>query len=294
MSAAALLAHLKTGATHTCHCWAVRRKDGRVLGFTDHDRPFEFDGIRFLPETGLTAKALASTTGLSVNNTEAVGVLSSDAITEADIDAGYYDDATVEIWLVCWDDPAARQMQFAGTIGEISRVAGGFQAELRGLSEALNQTQGRSYLKTCSALLGDASCQVNLNDPAFMVDLVLEHNTDGQSFVFPSLVGFAPDWFKGGQLEIRSGAARGLRAVVSEDVQQDVTRRITLWEPIRAPVQSGDTVRLIAGCDKRPATCRVKFANFINFQGFPDIPGDDWLVAVPRSENTNQGGSRSR
>jgi hypothetical protein len=28
-------------------------------------------------------------------------------------------------------------------------------------------------------------------------------------------------------------------------------------------------------------TCRLKFDNLMNFRGFPDIPGDDWLVAHP-------------
>ncbi|MGD7473436.1 DUF2163 domain-containing protein, partial [Ralstonia pseudosolanacearum] len=152
----ALSAHLATGATQLCHCWAVTRSDGVTLGFTDHDLALAFDGIRFAPETGLSARALASTTGLSVNNTDAVGALSSDAINEADITAGRYDGAQVRVWLVRWDDVTQRDLRFAGTLGEITRAAGGFQAELRGLTEGLNQPQGLSYLTQCSAVLGDA------------------------------------------------------------------------------------------------------------------------------------------
>lgn len=33
-------------------------------------------------------------------------------------------------------------------------------------------------------------------------------------------------------------------------------------------------------CDKRWATCTGVFANGINFQGFPDTPGDDYLAVV--------------
>jgi len=47
-----------------------------------------------------------------------------------------------------------------------------------------------------------------------------------------------------------------------------------------------------AGCDKRWATCVGTFANGINFQGFPDIPGDDFLTAVPVEGGRNDGGSR--
>ncbi|MFD2844660.1 phage BR0599 family protein [Paracoccus cavernae] len=45
-----------------------------------------------------------------------------------------------------------------------------------------------------------------------------------------------------------------------------------------APV-AGDQVRLSAGCDKRAETCRLKFANFLNFRGFPHLPTEDWLLA---------------
>ncbi|MBX9460915.1 MAG: DUF2163 domain-containing protein [Brevundimonas sp.] len=47
-----------------------------------------------------------------------------------------------------------------------------------------------------------------------------------------------------------------------------------------------------ASCDKRWATCRATFGNGANFQGFPDIPGDDFLTAVPVQGGRNDGGSR--
>jgi uncharacterized phage protein (TIGR02218 family) len=56
----------------------------------------------------------------------------------------------------------------------------------------------------------------------------------------------------------------------------------------------GDSVRLEAGCDKRGETCRLKFDNFLNFRGFPDIPGDEWLTSYPISSQANDGGSLVR
>jgi len=55
-----------------------------------------------------------------------------------------------------------------------------------------------------------------------------------------------------------------------------------LWDSIGPGLASGDSVRLEAGCDKRAETCRVKFNNLVNFQGFPHLPGEDWLMAYPR------------
>lgn len=63
--------------------WAVERRDGLVLGFTDHDRGLGFDGIAFRPDSGLSARALVQGLGLSVDNSEAVGALSDAPLPSA-------------------------------------------------------------------------------------------------------------------------------------------------------------------------------------------------------------------
>lgn len=45
-------------------------------------------------------------------------------------------------------------------------------------------------------------------------------------------------------------------------------------------------------CDKRLETCVGVFGNGIHFRGFPDIPGDDFLTAVPATGGRHDGGSR--
>jgi len=47
-----------------------------------------------------------------------------------------------------------------------------------------------------------------------------------------------------------------------------------------------------ATCDRRWASCVGVFGNGINFQGFPDIAGDDFLTAYPASGGRHDGGSR--
>jgi len=292
MSVDALLAHLKTGQTHMCQCWAITRSDGVTLGFTDHDRALAFEGITFLADSGMSAKALSSSTGLSVDNTEAVGILTASSVTEADISAGRYDNADVTIWQVQWDDVTARQVRFRGTLGEITRNGASFQADLRGLAEALNQPQGRSYLKTCSAVLGDTSCRVDVTtDARYVAEVEIDRETKGQTFDLATLVPFNDRWFENGLIVGTAGAAAGLTATIKHDIIDGGRRQITLWQPLQAAIAPGDTFRLIAGGDKRAETCREKFKNLINFQGFPHIPGDDWLLAVPRTDGANDGGS---
>jgi hypothetical protein len=47
-----------------------------------------------------------------------------------------------------------------------------------------------------------------------------------------------------------------------------------------------------AVCDGRFATCRDRFANAANFRGFPDIPGEDFLLLTPAEGVRHDGGSR--
>lgn len=281
MSAEALRAHLATGLTTVCRCWAVQRRDGRIFGFTDHDEALHFDAIEFRADSGMTGRALSQTTGLAVDNTEVMGVLNTQAITEADIEAGRYDGAEIWFWLVNWRDVSQRELRFRGTLGELRRGGGAFHAELRGLTETLNQPQGRVYQRACPAVLGDARCGFDLKTPGFAIEAEITEVRDGWACCSAGADAPPPGWFEGGRLRVLSGAAAGLTAVVKNDRVENGQRLIEVWEPVRARGAPGDRVRLEAGCDKRAETCRAKFGNFANFQGFPHIPGEDWLMAGP-------------
>jgi uncharacterized phage protein (TIGR02218 family) len=283
-------AHLATGCTTLCHIWLVERADGQRFGFTDHDQDLVLDGVSYRADTGLTASALQQTTGLSVDNTEAVGAFSSLSVTEIDLTAGRFDKAGVVAWLVNWADTDQRLCLFRGTFGEVSQADGVFRAELRGLTEPLNQPQGRMFQRACSAILGDASCRFDLTTPGYFVEVALPA-AGTKRFDLQGLGAFAAGWFERGVFRVLSGDAEGLFGVIKADQGGDA-RQIELWETLPIRVQPGDLVRLTAGCDRMMQTCRGKFANLPNFRGFPHIPGEDWLTSYPVSSNQNAGGSR--
>ena len=285
-----LLAHLAGGVSTLCRAWAVRRRDGVELGFTDHDRDLRFDGLTYRAGTGMTARTLMQTTGFAVDNSEAVGALSSDAVTEADLLAGRYDAAEVRCWLVNWTDVGQRLLQFRGNFGEIVRSAGAFRAELRGLTEVLNQPQGRVYQRDCAAILGDAQCRFDLARPGFSAELAVQTHTERRVFVFSGVTGFAAGWFEKGRLRLLDGQARGVIGLIKTDRTEGGQRVIDLWDRIGPPVAAGDRIRLEAGCDRLAATCQSKFNNFLNFRGFPHIPGEDWLLSYPTGSGANDGG----
>ena len=292
--AEALAAHLGHGVSTTCRAWALTRRDGAVMGFTDHDRALAFEGITFRPDTGMSARAVAASTGLAVNNTEALGALSDDGISEVDIEAGRYDGAGVRAWIVNWQDVTQRLAIFAGTIGDIRRAGGAFEAELRGLTDALNVPLGRVYQTSCSAVLGDRACAFDLDTPGYVAERAAEDVEQSRVFRFAAMTEFAADWFRHGVLRVTSGAAQGLSGMIKRDRMDGSHRVIELWHPLGAKVAPGDDLRIEAGCDKRMQTCRFKFDNLLNFQGFPDIPGDDWVITDPAKSPRLDGGSRRR
>jgi uncharacterized phage protein (TIGR02218 family) len=285
-----LQARLDGGATRLCRCWRVRRRDGVELGFTDHDEDVVFEGVAHRASSGMDASALQAATGLSVDNAQAVGALSDAAVSEEDIRAGRYDGAEVRHWLVDWERPELRVLLFRGSFGEIRRADGVFEAELRGLAEALNAPVGRSVLRSCDRVLGDAKCGFDVTAPGFSGEG--EVTAVGSGLRADGLAGFADGWFRQGRLTWLSGGNAGEAATVMTDrLAADGSRALTLWRQPGSAVAVGDRFRIVAGCDKQAGTCRAKFDNFLNFRGFPHLPGDDWVTAYPKDGASHDGGS---
>lgn len=285
-------AHLASGATTLATCWRIERRDGAVIGFTDHDRPLAFDGASFEPEGGAEGAALAASADLSVDNTEIVGAFASDRLSADDLSAGAYDGATVEIWRVNWASPATRLLLRRGRIGEVAREGGRFRAEIRGASAALDRTTGRLYQRQCDAVVGDARCGVDLDAPSYRGEGVVAAIAGEARFAATGLQNFAAGWFADGVIAWTSGANAGARALIRTHEKSAAGDTLALAATPGRAVAVGDAFVARAGCDRRAETCRAKFANFDNFRGFPFIPGDDAAISYPVRGERNDGGRR--
>ncbi|TKW65667.1 MAG: DUF2163 domain-containing protein [Paracoccus denitrificans] len=273
--------------TTIARSWSITRTDGLVLGFTDHDAVLTFAGITFRPDIGLSAQAVVQGAGLSVDNTEAVGALSDGAIEEADILAGRWDGAELCQWEVDWSDPSRHKLVFRGHLGEVCRSGGAFKAELRGLSEPLNQPVGRVFHPRCSAVLGDRMCKVDLDQPGLSATARIVA-VDGGTLRLAGLPGIDDRWFERGAIQFLDGEAEAIRCHVKNDrALPDGMRQVELWTAPGVDAAQGDRVRLVAGCDKSAGMCQLKFSNYINFRGFPHLPEEDWLLA-PAKERTRR------
>ncbi|MBL4807957.1 MAG: DUF2163 domain-containing protein [Rhodobacteraceae bacterium] len=283
---------LDSGATTVCRCWLLERRDGVAFGFTDHDRDISFDGQVYQAGSGMDASALESSTGLAVDNGQAVGALSAIGLTDGDILAGKYDRAEIQQWLVDWTDAESRVQLFRGFLGEIRRGSSAFEVELRSLAELLNQPVGRGYVPTCNRILGDAKCGFDLSAGGIMAATVTGF-TDARRMLFTAVSASDSGWFARGYVRWLTGANAGVTSLIKVDVNGADAREIELWEEVRGKVAIGDTAELVVGCDKRSKTCKTKFDNLLNFRGFPHIPGEDWVSAFPSDDGDNTGGALS-
>ena len=287
----AFQAKLDCGVTTLAHCWKLTRRDGAMQGFTDHDCNLVIDGLTYRAGTGFTSSEATSRFGLSVDGAEIAGALSDTALLDSDLAAGRYDAASVETWLVDWSDVSLRILTARSTLGEVKREGQAFSAELRGLADSLSQECGRLFTARCGADLGDARCTVDLSTPALRGIGAVASVAATSALVASGLDAFAEGWFTGGKLTWSSGANNGLSVEIKDHRVILGHARLSLWQAMPELLVIGDTFVVTAGCDKQFDTCRDRFANAVNFRGFPQIPGNDFLIAAPDAGGGNDGRS---
>lgn len=287
-----LQAHLSSGATTLCWCYKVVRRDGIVLGFTDHDRNLSFDSVTFEALSGFTGSEVHESLGLSVDNLDVQGAIRSDKIREVDILAGLYDDAQITIYRVNWANTSQRVLIKAGSLGELTRSDAYFRAEVRGMAHYLQQPQGRLFQFSCDADLGDDRCTVNLASftATGTVSQVLEERLFRATGTVAAQV---TDFFSRGKLTWNTGPNIGRAIEIKAHALAAGICSIEIWQEPVDTIVVGNTFTISAGCDKQPKTCRDRFANFVNYRGFCYMPGNDYTTSYVNRDDTNQdGGSR--
>jgi uncharacterized phage protein (TIGR02218 family) len=283
---------IDSGAASLATAWILTRADGVKLGFTDHDRDLALEGVICAAATGWTAGAAETDLGLKAGMATAPGALDSAAITEADIAAGRYDGAGVEAWRLDWTAPENAVLLWRGTIARLVRTGTAFTAEIEGPLWLLERSAGRTYGVLCDAVLGDARCALDVSGAAFNGTGAVASTSDDRRLLVTGIDAFAIGWFAGGRLTWTSGANAGAVQTAASHLVGETGVVLVLEEAALQPVAAGDAFAIRAGCDKRFATCFSKFANIANFQGFPDIPGDDFLAVNAATSPRNDGSSR--
>jgi uncharacterized phage protein (TIGR02218 family) len=283
----ALAEHRAGDTTTLARCWKVTRLDGQVFGFTNHDQDLMIDSVPYVASTGFTASAITTKADLSVDASEATGLLDDERITNADLEAGKWDGAAIEVFEVNWTDPAAGKMYFPGyKLGNITAGRGSWNAEVRGLAQALQHSVGEAVTGLCQAVFGDERCKVDveaLRETGDILQVISQRR-----FITSGLTA-TEGYFKYGLITFTSGENAGISVEVAEYVNGDT---FDTSAPLPRPIAVGDTFTAIPGCnhvhrlilDPEGLTtavegdCKNRYNNTVNFRGFPTVPGPDRML----------------
>jgi hypothetical protein len=155
-----------------------------------------------------------------------------------------WDGATVTIFEVNYRDLTMGTLQLQqGTIGNVKAGRSKFNAEVRGLSQALQQTVGRVYMPTCDATLGDSRCKVNL--ATYTVTGAVTSLASRQQFTDTGRLE-AFNHFTNGVITWLTGANAGFK----EEIGSFVNGVVGLKLPMTNNIAVGDTYSMVAGCNK--------------------------------------------
>ncbi|WP_022682157.1 DUF2163 domain-containing protein [Sphingobium bisphenolivorans] len=253
-------------------CWRLERRDGVAIGLTSHDRDLLVGYVRYRAAPGMTPSAVRSGIGVEGGDADIVGALVADAISEADLMAGRWDGAALELRLTEWEEPGAMWLLLArGEIGAVARKGGAFTAELVGAMAALKGPVAPSTSPDCRAALGDRECRVDMAGRRRLVRVSEVAGTVAHV----------------GELEVGHYAFGSLRwlngrncGIVQGVIDNDASA-VMLADPPPSPVEAEALALLTEGCDRRLDSCVARFGNAVNFRGEPYLPGTDLLTRYP-------------
>jgi uncharacterized phage protein (TIGR02218 family) len=265
-------------------------RDGTSIGITDHDKDIAFDlgdgEITYDSGTGILASDIALSCGLDADNYEVSGPI-GDVVTLAAVLGGRFDRATARLFQVNWKDTTQGALKLMrGSVSE-ARVEGGkFIFEIRSDVDRLNQTVGRTLTNGCDADFAD---QVRCFATATEIEGTVTAVTDAMRFTVSFAGSYANDLFNKGTVIGLTGANAG---TVVEIYDWTAAGVVTLFAPLAAAPEIGDTFTVRDGCGKSRADCMAHNA-IVWFRGFPEVPGSEQVMkpAIP-GQGSGGGGKK--
>lgn len=278
-------AYARQTTTMAAFLWVLRR-DGVIEAFTSADISvvvptqtmggYTLNGATYLQASGLGITSLVAQANSAVDNLEITVPPDEESYPQVEILAGRWDNAAFVLFEADYTNPGGGiNILKRGTCGEadLTRISNTF--EFRGLKQAWQQPLGAVTSKTCRARLGDADCTVDLGPWTHTYTSTAVGGAHSITFAAATEVA---DYYGEGTITGVDGPNEGFR----QKIKAFAAGVVTLSLPMPYAVTPGDSFTLVAGCRKRlMEDCKAKFSNVLNFQGEPDVPGNDILTADP-------------
>lgn len=257
----------------------ITRRDATVLGFTNHDVDIVYDSVTYVASSGFLPTDIQNKDDLSVDNLNIFGVFDSLYISEEDLLAGLYDYAEIKVMMINYENTSQGVVVLKlGWLDEVVTKKHGFEANISGLAQKIQQTFGEIYTPNCRANLGDSRCGINIETgtlttttPIKHINAIVSTVVDRQTFYCSGLAPGGFGLFVGGYIIWTSGDNVGLKM----EVKEFNNGNIVLALPMPYTIDIGDVFTAYVGCDKTRDTCKALFNNLVNFRGEHNIPGMD-------------------
>lgn len=256
-------------------------KVGPVLRLTTHPSALVFENDTYTPAEAVDSSAQSESTGGEDFDTSFSGALTSDLLTEDDLNNGVYRGATITEAVIDWRYPYAGALRtYHYRLEDVSWNGEQFEATCGGLNTYLKSRLGGVCSRQCVVDLGSPECGKVLSS---MANAQFELNIDAvpgdrQFNVVMPIQTLPGDWWHWGKVEFLGGANQGATGTIIKEAGYG---EFTLAERPPFAMKEGDPVRITTGCDKTRGTCAGKFDNFARFQGQPYVRGAD-QYAPPR------------
>jgi uncharacterized phage protein (TIGR02218 family) len=261
--------------------YTITLKNGAALRYTTWDTNLLVLGNTFVTgPPNIARSAIEEKLGMDVATLEVTieasltDVINGVPILQA-IGQGLFDGAAFRIDRLFMDSASIQigtVVRFSGFIGALD--------ELMRSSAKLSVNAGTAYLSMqlpavilqpgCTNTLFDARCglvkasfaEVNTVQAGSTVNKLLSLSANGDRY------------YENGQISFTTGANAGLVKAVKTYAGQ----QFTFNSPLPFAPNAGDLFTAYPGCDKTQLTCTNKFANLVNFEGFPYVPAPETAI----------------
>lgn len=231
-------------------------------------------------------------------NLEMQGIYQTGIFEQADVIAGKWNFATIEVFSACWDDVDLGEfLHFKGKLGEVKDYQYYFTAEARGPINLLSQEVVPVTSRFCRVKefrdteCGHTASTVTINsvvynitetgiqpDGAFLPDETL------LTLIADGFVGNAPpeNYYANGKITAESGDNEGVSREIAYSSavygSSPTAIDVQLKRPFPFNIAGTETFTLTAGCARTLEDC-MKFGNVINRRA------EDW---IPTIESANR------
>lgn len=256
-----------------CELYTITLISGTILRYTDADIDITYGGNTYTQMAisrdktklvvGIVVDTLAVT--LHVDNTDLISGLPYAQYANN----GGFDGASIQIdrcFMPTYGDTSNGVVNmFIGSVSEVqpSRTEVTFQVSSD--LELLTTPLPRNIISpSCSHILFDSGCTKVKATYAAASTVAASSTTVKINTALAQAAGY----FDNGTITFSSG----LNAGVTRTIKSHTVGVINLALALPNAPTTGDAFTAYPGCDKTAATCSSKFANLLNFRGFPYVP----------------------